>query len=61
MKIYKNLLRQFRPYIFSERSTVFWVAPTQEMVLYDGPLWVLPQNIDGGSGPHMKITWMSDK
>ena len=47
--------------IFSERSTVFLVPPKQEMALYVGPLWVFPQNIDGDSSLHMKITWMSDK
>ena len=62
MRIYKIYLGSLdHIYIFSKRSTVFLVLPKQEMVLYDGRLWVLPQNIDGDSGLHMKITWMSDK
>ena len=33
---------------------MFLVLPKQEMALYDGLLWVLPQNTDGDSGLHMK-------
>ena len=31
---------------------VFLVSSMQEMALYDGPLWILPKNIDGGSSLH---------